>query len=233
VPAVLAPVDEDLAVPLRLGHDSDDVLGAVLLHDVGHSEGELTRVLVAARPVHGDVQLEALGARRLRPRVHLHRGEHVADVEGDRRALGHRRRRTGIEIEDDGAGRVDVPGQRHRRVQLDGGHVGRPHERGGLVELAVVDGAVAIARPGRGGQPVRAVLGAPLLEEARLVDAVGPAPQSEGAARQVGHHHRRDAVVVVDHLGLGEAGLGVQHLVEVAEGDPAAVDVDGRHDSGR
>ena len=38
--------------------------------------------------------------------------------------------------------------------------------------------------------------------------------------------HRRDARVVVDHLALGEAGLGIEDLVEVGERQRPPVDLD-------
>ena len=48
-----------------------------------------------------------------------------------------------------------------------------------------------------------------------------------------GHHHRGDAGVVVDDLGLGGAGLGVEHLVEVRQGEPPPLDLDRRARHGR
>ena len=42
---------------------------------------------------------------------------------------------------------------------------------------------------------------------------------------QVGQQHRCDPGVVVDHLALGEAGLGIEDLVEVGELDLAPADL--------
>ena len=72
--------------------------------------------------------------------------------ERDLAALAHRRRRARVEVEHHGAGRVEVGGERHRHVQLDGGHVGRPHQRGGLVDA----GSTRCRRRGRPGRWRRA-----------------------------------------------------------------------------
>ena len=49
-----------------------------------------------------------------------------------------------------------------------------------------------------------------------------------GRSSQVGEQHRGDPGVVVDDLTFGEARRGVQHLLEVGEPQPAAVDLDVR-----
>ena len=67
---------------------------------------------------------------------------------------------------------------------------------------------------------------AALLEERAALDAVGEPPQGHAPVLQVGDHRRRDPGVVVDDLGLGGARLGIQHLVEVGELQPAALDLD-------
>ncbi len=65
-----------------------------------------------------------------------------------------------------------------------------------------------------------------LLEEARLLHAVGPADPGDRAVLEVRQQHRRDLRVVVEHLALGRAGARVEHLVEVADRQGAALDVD-------
>jgi hypothetical protein len=47
-----------------------------------------------------------------------------------------------------------------------------------------------------------------------------------GLPAQVRQHHGSDARVVVDHLGLGGAGGGIEHLVEVAQTQATPADVD-------
>ena len=79
--------------------------------------------------------------------------------------------------------------ERHRRVQLDGGHVGGPDQRRRLIEAAVLDPALAVARAERDADPLRAVIRTSLLEEPLGVGAVGEPlerqrpPRRGGAAR--------------------------------------------------
>ena len=49
-----------------------------------------------------------------------------------------------------------------------------------------------------------------------------------GRSCEVGEHRRRDPRVVVDDLTFGEAGRGVQDLVEVREAQPPALHLDRR-----
>jgi hypothetical protein len=77
-----------------------------------------------------------------------------------------------------------------------------------------------------GAHPLRAVVGTLLLVEVRAVDALGVALEREGPVPQVRQEHRGDPGVVVDHLTLGEPGLGIQDLFQVGELEPPAVDVD-------
>ena len=65
-----------------------------------------------------------------------------------------------------------------------------------------------------------------LLEEAGLLHAVRPAHPGDRTVREVRQQHRRDPGVVVEHLALGGAGLRVEHLVEVAQLERAALDLD-------
>src|SRR5205085_1127399 len=70
--------------------------------------------------------------------------------------------------------------------------------------------------------PVRRAL---LLVEVARFGAVGVALQREGPVAQVRQERGRDAGVVVDDRALGEP-VGIQHLVEVAELELAALDRD-------
>ena len=70
-------------------------------------------------------------------------------------------------------------------------------------------------------QPVRRGACQLLLEERRLVDAVGPSLTGGGPARDTREHHLGDADVVVEHLGLGGTRRRIQHLVRVGQLDPA------------
>ena len=70
-------------------------------------------------------------------------------------------------------------------------------------------------------QPVGRGAGELLLEERRLVDAVGPALAGDGAACDVRDHRLGDVDVVVEHLRLGGTRRRVQHLVRVCQLHPA------------
>ena len=70
-------------------------------------------------------------------------------------------------------------------------------------------------------QPVRGRRGELLLEEGRLVDAVGPALAGGGPAGDVRHHGLGDVDVVVEHLCLCGTRRRVQHLVRVGQLHPA------------
>ena len=96
--------------------------------------------------------------------------------------------RPGIEVEHDRPRRVEVGGQRHRRVDLDRRHVGRPHQRRRLVDAAVLDAALAVARaraprrPTPGGGPGSASRRSP-GRRCRWGSAGTSAPGPRGAGR--------------------------------------------------
>ena len=103
------------------------------------------------------------------------------------------------------------------------------HTRAGrVVEHAVVDGTARVAGAERHRRPTRA--GATGTASRRTTCPSTPL----GKRRKVTHRPARwvsmagrDRAVVVDHLALGEPHLGVEHLVEVGDGQLAAVDLDG------
>jgi len=55
---------------------------------------------------------------------------------------------------------------------------------------------------------------------------VGPALAGHRPAGDVRDHRRADAGVVVDHLALGRARLGIEDLVEVRDAQSSAADAD-------
>jgi hypothetical protein len=142
-------------------------------------------------------------------------------------ALDDRGRRARVEVEGDDRGRLDVVVERERRVQLEVGEVGEPHERRQVVAEAEVDRARVVAAPDRRRlHPVGPVARALLLVEVLAGDAVRVALERQRAVVQVRQDGRRDARVVVDQLPLGEAGLGIEDLVEVRERQAAVADLD-------
>src|SRR5215510_3807855 len=95
------------------------------------------------------------------------------------------------------------------------------------MDHAVVHVAVVAVAPDLGGfQPGRTVLGAVLLVEHLPFDPVRVALEGEGAIVEVGQQGGRDARVVVDHLALGEADPGIEHLVQVGQPQGAFPDAD-------
>ena len=83
-----------------------------------------------------------------------------------------------------------------------------------------------VGRHRDGAHPRRRSGGDVLLEEAGPLHAVRPADPGHRPVREVRQQHRRDAGVVVEHLALGGAGARVEDLVEVADPQRAALDVD-------
>jgi hypothetical protein len=67
--------------------------------------------------------------------------------------------------------------------------------------------------------------GDPLLEEALALDPVRITDPGQSTVVEVRQQRRSDPGVVVDDLALGEAGLGIEDLVEVRDRQPAAVDL--------
>ena len=141
VPAVLAPVDEHLAGPHRLRHRRGHRVGVVPLAAPARRPGRTRAVLVGVRRVERHVDLQALRPRGLGERLEPEPLEHLADVERHLGALGDAGGRPGVEVEHAHRRRLDVVAPRHRRVDLERRHVGRPRQRGRRVEAAVADGA--------------------------------------------------------------------------------------------
>ena len=132
----------------------------------------------------------------------------------------------GIEVEGEHGRHLDPGCLRERRVQLQRGELREPDQRGLVVDQGEVDRAGPVGEHGRRLHPLRAVLGAALLEEVEALDPVGVALQRGRAAAQVRDHRVGDPRVVVDHLGLGEPGLRVEDLVEVGQLELAPADRD-------
>src|SRR5919106_1768407 len=119
-------------------------------------------------------------------------------------------------------------------MQLERGELSEPDQRGAVVADDEVDHPDRAHLDGLGADPVRGVLGRPLLEEALPPDPVGEPDPGQGPVVEMGEQGLRDAGVVVDRLALGECRLRAaapaaacrpQDLVEVGERDLAPVDL--------
>jgi hypothetical protein len=228
-PVVLAPVDQDLAGPQRLGHPRHDAGRLLAFESFGEGPG-LVAGLIGGHAGDPCVQLQPLPARRLgqrrealglqqRPQPLRHPAA-VHDVGG----------RPGIQVEHQQVRPPDVGHPPLRDVQLEAGQVGRPDQRGQVVHHQVGHVAAAPSRARRrepgGADPVRAVGGDVLLEERLPVDALRVALERQRPAGDVRQQHRRDPLVVVEHLGLGEPGGRVQHLAQVGQRQRPALHAD-------
>ena len=137
----------------------------------------------------------------------------------------------GIEVEHEAVGIPPRPVGREaplRHVQLEARDLREVDEGGDVADERIVLRAARV----RDRQPVHPVGGAALevlREERRLgvllgAHPVGPALAGHRPPGDVRDHRRSDAGVVVDHLALGRARLGVEHLVEVRDAQSPAAD---------
>ena len=116
-------------------------------------------------------------------------------------------------------GRVDA---RVPRMQVDDARVGDPRERRHLVDHDVRLGLLTVIRPRL--DPCRGMRRFVLAPERLSVDAVGEHLHRQRTIAQVRQHVRRHPDVVLDHVALGDAVGGPQHLVEIRERKSAAGD---------
>src|SRR6266511_382500 len=220
VPVVLAPVDEHLPFAQVLTHHDRHPIRLAVRQQLPERERETLRVVVCHLGVQRYREVDPLRPRGLGDGLETELGEDPVQVESHPTAVEDAAPRSGIKVEHHRVGAVRARDARLRRVQLERRHVRRPHERGKVVEAALVQ----IVDDRRGAHPCGRVRRAALLEEGLAVDTVRPSHQRDRPVGQVGDHDLADAGVVVDDLSLRESGLRVQDLVEVREPQPAAFD---------
>ncbi len=179
---VLAPVDEHLALAQLLLHLRDDVLRVVALERLGDRVRERLGLLVGDLRVQRDVELKALGARRLGERLEAEVLEHRLDREADTAAVEDVGGRAGVEVEDQAGGALDVLGERERRVQLQRRQLRQPDQRGEVVADDEVQQALAPELQRRRVHPVGRVRGGALLVERLVGNAVWEAHPRKGSA---------------------------------------------------
>ncbi len=148
----------------------------------------------------------------------------VAELVDRARDLDHvrERRALGVEIEDAPVRPLERGDAARPHVQRYRAHVRDIDERLDVVEHEVADLALGLLAPHRlEPEPLRRVDRRVFLEERLAVDAVGKAREHDRAVAQVRQQPVRDAAVVLDHVALGVAVGGPEHLVEVREIDRA------------
>src|SRR6478736_2573869 len=223
---VLTPVEEDLAGPQLLGHLPHDEVGVGLGQLLCELLDGVADLVARVRSGQHGIQLESLAAARHRHGVEPDATEPLAHDERDARALVQPGAGPGVEVDD---APVGTPRLRVAplplvaplvHVQLEGVEVGEVRQ-----SRQVVDEREDGVAPGA-ADPRRRARGDVLLEELHATDPVREADPCDGAVAQVRQDHRRDARVVVDHLGLGRAGAGIHHLLEARQLHPPAVDLD-------
>ena len=119
----------------------------------------------------------------------------------------------------------DKTGDEVGNDNIERGEVGQPDQRRQVPDDAAALAAVGLERLGA-LHPFRMVRRAPFLEKALAGQAVRRAYERRRPSREVGEHRRRDAPVVVDDVGLAEAGLRVEELVEIRKCELATIDRD-------
>jgi hypothetical protein len=72
--------------------------------------------------------------------------------------------------------------------------------------------------------PVRGVVAEVLVEERLVIGAVDPAFARRRPILDERDQERGDSLEVLEHVGLGRAGLRIEHLVRVGESDAAPAD---------
>jgi len=227
VHVVLAPVDQNLALAEAFVYVTDDQLGVFVFEVKGELVGEGLGFAVPDARVERDVDLQALGAGGLGKAAQSEVGESIAHPDGDLAALDDVGGFAGIEIKDDVGGVRHGRGVGERGVQLQRCQVGGPDQRGKVLDDTVFHPAVIALTPDRGGgKPLGAMAGTVFLVEKHLVDPVGITLERERASGEMGDKDGSDANVVIDNLPLGKACLRVKNLIEVAEREATALDVD-------
>ena len=212
---VLAPVEEDLAGPQRLGHLPQHQPRVLLGHLLRQLHREVAHLVAGEVAAERRVELHPLAAGGHRVHLQPEGGQPIAHQESDFRALVQAGRLARVEVDDQPVGVsalavvVDRP---LRHVDLEAVEVDQVGEVGQVGDQRVGD--VVDRHP---LQPARGPGGQVLLEEHLVLDTVRPAHPRHRAVGDVRQHQRRDLRVIGEHLALGRLGRGVHHLVQAGE----------------
>ena len=230
---VLAPVDKDLALPQLLALLGDDEVRVLLLEQLRHRARERRGLVVGHGGVKRQVHLHALRTGRLGKAARA-RAARTCRAGAARRGSTRRSSPAGR-----GRGRTRPSSGRSYAVAVPSDVCSSSAARFAS-QMSVGRSLARQKSMSRGPRPsppqrpvprvkmratwhpVRAVVGAVLLVEELLVDAVRVADARQRPVVQVAEHDRRDPRVVVDHVPLREPRGGVHDLVEVRELEAAA-----------
>ncbi len=199
----------------------------LLLQQPRDGMGKRLRFVVAGFSIQRDVNLHAFRSGGFCEALQSEMVEDDAHPECDLRALHDVCGRSGIEVEDDHGRRFDIGGQCQRGMQFQRRQVCDPDERGQVVGQNEIDGAViAVAPDGSRLHPLRAMHRRVFFKEILMVHTFGIPLHGQRMSREMRHQYRRNADVIVDHLTLGEAGGGIENLVQVGKIELTAFDFD-------
>src|SRR5581483_1011927 len=113
----------------RLIHTRDAKLRIFFFEIAGKPMRKLPRLLVSYRRVEWHVELQAFGPRHLNKGFQLATVQPSLQMKCDLSAGEDVGRRTGIEIEDDGPGLLELRRGVQKRMQFEAGDIGAPDKR--------------------------------------------------------------------------------------------------------
>ena len=215
VARILVVVDEDLLAALFLPPGGG--------HKLGQPPLDLTRERERAAAHHrefparldpaGDVDAAIAGG--LRPADPAHLREHLAHERRDDLRVGEVRARLRVDVDPQLVGTVDVRSARRPRMEVDDGEIRRPRHLRELRDAELVRVPAGGEGDARDLDPVRPLLGHPLLVDHLALDAVRKAAELRRPLAQRPHDPLADREVVADEIELRLAAGRKEHLVGV------------------
>jgi len=211
------------------GHRGGDQLGHRRFQLLGNAFGQYHRAATAHRFVQRTVEVQALTSAGQRKRGQPDVGDQISDGAGHFGELSHRHALTRVEIEHQAGGRArlellaltrplgsETP-LRHMHFQR--GLLGDPSQTVDAVDDRVGRRAGSM-RDAAARQPLRRRSGKLLFEKRGLLHSVGPSLTGGRPSGDVRHHHLGNTDVIIEDVGFGGSGGGVQHLVGVGQLHP-------------
>ena len=153
--------------------------------------------------------------------------EHLAHDERHGPDVGPGHAGTGVEVDPQLVGMVEVARSDRMRVEVDAAEVDDPRQRGAVVDDHLVGGAAGRERELDGAHELRDRLRRALLEECLTLGAVDEALEGHRAVPDADERAVGDREVVADEVELGDAGIGEEELAGVADRDLVPVEGEG------